>query len=76
MAGHDPAVLDQPVLSGQLMSAFERVRQWSRRDLSVLAQSMGDDMALAQSFRGWRKAGRGDWTRWFPGGTEPSRQGT
>jgi hypothetical protein len=76
MAGHDPAVLDQPALSGQLMTAFERVRQWSRRDLSVLAQSMGDDMALAQSFRGWRKAGRGDWPRWLPGGTGPSRQET
>jgi len=76
MAGHDPRVLGQPALSGQLMTAFERVRQWSRRDLSVLAQSMGSDLALAQSFRRWRKAGRGDWPRWLPGGTGPSRQET
>jgi hypothetical protein len=75
IAGHDPQVLDQPALSDQLMTAFEQVRQWSRRDLSMLAQSMGGDMALAQSFRRWRKSGRGDGPRRLLGGTRPSRQG-
>jgi hypothetical protein len=74
MAGHDPRVLDHPALSGQLMTAFEQVRQWSRRDLGMLAESMSGDMALAQSFRRWRKSGRGDGPRRLLGGTRPSRQ--
>lgn len=76
MAGHDPGVTGQPALGGQLMTAFEQVRQWSRRDLSVLAQSMRGDMTLARSFRKWRKAGRGDGPRRLLGGTGSSRQGT
>jgi hypothetical protein len=74
-AGADPEVL-APALSQQLMSAFETVRQWSRRDLSALAQSMDDDMALAQSFRRWRKAGRGDGPRRLLGGAGPSARET
>ena len=75
-AGHDPGALDQPALGEQLMTAFGQVRQWSRRDLSELAELMNDDMALAQSFRRWRKAGRGGRPRRLLGGAGPAAQGT
>jgi hypothetical protein len=75
-AGHDPGALGQPALGEQLMTAVGQVRQWSRRDLSELAGLMNDDMALAQSFRRWRKAGRGGGPRRLLGGAGPSAQRT
>jgi hypothetical protein len=75
-AGHDPTLADRPALGEQLMTVFEQVRQWSRRDLSVLAQSLADDPALAQSFQRWRKTSRGERPRWLPGGAGPSAPGT
>jgi hypothetical protein len=58
-ASRDPLLAAQPALGEQLMTAFEPVRQWSRRDLGRLARSMDDDPELAQSFHHWRKAARG-----------------
>jgi hypothetical protein len=75
-ASRDPALADLPALSEMLMTSFEQVRRWSRRDLSGLAQSMGNDPALAQSFQRWRKTARGERPRWLLGGTGPSAQGT
>ena len=37
-----------------------RFAEWSRRDLGALAQSMDNDAELAQAFRTWRKARRGE----------------
>ena len=58
------------------MTAFEQVRQWSRRDLSALAQSMDTTPELAQSFQRWREARRGARARvgWL-GGAGPSAAG-
>jgi hypothetical protein len=75
-AGADPGVLARPALSQQLMAAFEPVRQWDRRELSALAQSMDADAALAQSFRRWWKGSRGDGPRRLLGRAGPPAQGT
>lgn len=74
-SGH-PDVLAQTTLSERLMTALEQVRRWSRRDLSALAQSMGNDAWLAQSFRRWQKARRGGWPSKRLGGEGPTAQGT
>jgi hypothetical protein len=75
-ASRDPVLAAQPALGGQLMTAFEQVRRWNRRDLSVLARSMNDDPALAQSWQRWRKTPRGERPRWLLGGAGRSAQGT
>lgn len=71
-----PDAAAQPLLGEGLMTAFEQVRLWSRHDLGTLAESMDKDAELAQSFRRWRKARRGEWARRLLGGTGPSAQGT
>jgi hypothetical protein len=75
-ASHDPILAAQPALGEQLMTVFGRVLEWSRRDLTALAQSMNGDPALAQSFQRWRKTTRGGRPRWLPGGAGPSAQET
>jgi hypothetical protein len=72
-ASRHPDVLAQPTLSERLTTAFEQVRQWSRRDLGALAQSMDNDVDLAQAFRRWRKARR---ALRLPGRAGPTAQGT
>ena len=57
------------------LPALEQVRQWNRHDLGVLVQSMDNDAELAESFRRWRKARRGERARWLRGGTRPSATG-
>ena len=73
-SGH-PDVLAQPALSERIDAALEQVRQWNRHDLGVLVQSMDNDAELAESFRRWRKARRGERARWLRGGTRPSATG-
>jgi hypothetical protein len=74
-SGH-PDVLAQPALSERMAAAFEQVRHWSRHDLGALAQSMDDDAGLAESFRRWRKARRGERARRLFGGARPAGPGS
>jgi len=74
-SGH-PDVLAQPSLSEAMAAALEQVRHWSRHDLGALAQSMGDNAELAELFRTWRKARRGERARWRRGGTKPTEPGS
>lgn len=53
-----PDVARQPALAERLRAAFERVREWRRRDLDVLARTLEND-GLGQSFQAWRDAQRG-----------------
>jgi GTPase-associated protein 1, N-terminal domain type 2/GTPase-associated protein 1, C-terminal domain/GTPase-associated protein 1, middle domain len=62
-SGH-PEVLAQQALGEELSAALEQVRYWSRHELDALAQSMEGHAELVQSFRKWRKAGRGGRPRW------------
>jgi hypothetical protein len=66
----------QPGLGEGLSAALEEIRHWDRHDLDDLAQSMDGRAELAQSFRTWRKAGRGGWPRWLPGRAGPAAPGT
>jgi hypothetical protein len=74
-SGH-PEVQAQPGLGEGLSAALEEIRHWDRHDLDDLAQSMDGRAELAQSFRTWRKAGRGGWPRWLPGRAGPAAPGT
>ena len=74
-SGH-PDVLAQPALSEAMAAALEQVRRWSRHDLGALAQSMGDNAELAESFRTWRKGRRGERARRLFGGTRPAKPGS
>jgi hypothetical protein len=65
-SGH-PEVLARQALSEELSASLEQVRHWSRHELDALAQSMEGRAELVQSFRKWRKAGRGGRPRWRPG---------
>jgi hypothetical protein len=76
IASSHPDVLAQPVLSEAMAAALEQVRHWSRHDLGALAQSMGDNAELAESFRTWRKARRGERARWRRSGTKPTEPGS
>lgn len=50
----DQDVLAQPALTERLAAAFERVREWRRRDLSALARALDHPNELGESFRAWR----------------------
>ena len=63
-------------LRDRLLDAFEMVRQWNRRDLGELAQTMDNDAELAQAFRKWRKPRRDELTRKFLGRAGPPAQET
>lgn len=76
IACHHPDLAAPPALGEMLMAAFEAVRRWSRRDLGALTQSMDHDADLAQAFRQWRKARRGERARKLRRGDEPPAQGT
>ena len=75
IASSHPDLAAPRALCERLLVAFEPVRRWSRRDLGALAQSMDNDADLAQAFRQWRKARRGELARKLLGGAEPPARG-
>ena len=56
-----------PALTEGLLTAFERVLHWRRRDLGALVRDLEDD-GLAQSFLDWRDAQRASTKRRLFGG--------
>ncbi len=64
----DPELQRRPELADQLKAAFERVRDWHRRDLGYLGSLLSGNPALAQQFQAWRESHRGGLARKLLGG--------
>ncbi|MGH3202351.1 MAG: GTPase-associated protein 1-related protein [Streptosporangiaceae bacterium] len=76
ITSRNPELAASPALRDRLLDAFEAVRQWNRRDLGALAQSMDNDAELAKAFRQWRKPRRDERARKFLGRAGPPARGT
>ena len=50
----DPALPDE--LGDPLYAAFEQVREWNRRDLSVLGRMLSSKAEVAKQFKEWRES--------------------
>lgn len=71
-----PDVAAQPALTERLDATFEQVREWRRRDLSMLARALESDKGLAVLFQAWRDEQRtGLGRRLLRGGPGPRREG-
>jgi len=64
----DPDVFAQPAVTERLTAAFDRVREWRRRDLGTLARALADDEEMAQLFQAWREEQRSGLARRLFGG--------
>ena len=64
----DPDVFAQPAVTDRLTAAFDRVREWRRRDLGTLARALADDEEMAQLFQAWREEQRSGLARRLFGG--------
>lgn len=68
----DPDVLAQPLLAEWLLTAFEPVRKWRRRDLAALSRPFGTG-ELAARFHAWKDEQRTGLARKvFGAGREPA----
>ena len=71
-----PDVAAQPALTERLDATFEQVREWRRRDLSLLARALEPDKGLAVLFQAWRDEQRtGLARRLFRAGPGPRGEG-
>jgi hypothetical protein len=71
-----PDVAAQPALTERLDATFEQVREWRRRDLSMLARALEPDKGLAVLFQAWRDEQRtGLARRLFRAGPGPRGEG-
>jgi hypothetical protein len=64
-----------PELMNQLEVPFEQVRDWGRRDLSLIRQLLSGKPEVAEQFQTWRESQRGSLVRKLLGGRPGPAEG-